>query len=60
VTLEMFDLNGKLVHTFFRNEPKSQGENIAVMYVPAAVVPGAYVLRLHTALGSTGIRIVVE
>jgi uncharacterized delta-60 repeat protein len=60
VTLEMFDLNGKLVHTFFRNEQKSQGENIAVMYIPAAVVPGAYVLRLQTALGSTGIRIVVE
>lgn len=60
VTLEMFDLNGKLIHTFFQKEQKPQGENTAIMHIPTSVVAGAYVLRLQTGLGSIGIRIMVE
>lgn len=60
VTLELFDIQGKLCHIFLQQENRPQGENAETLKLPQTLMPGVYILKAQTERGSKSVRVVVE
>lgn len=58
LTLEMYDITGKIVKTFFNNKSFSQGKNSIELEFESTIPTGNYILKLSSSIGSQSIQII--
>jgi hypothetical protein len=59
VSLYLYDLQGKIIHTFFNNQPTEKGSHEVELNIPNEIPNGIYLIVFQTNIGITSIRIQV-
>jgi uncharacterized delta-60 repeat protein len=54
ITIELFDISGKLIKTYFSNKQRSQGNQKEILYFDESIPAGSYILSIKS--GSIRIR----
>ena len=57
LSLQLFDINGRLINTFMKNEKRETGSNMETFSFPADAPPGPYTLILSGTNGKVGIKL---
>ncbi|HYV95726.1 MAG TPA: T9SS type A sorting domain-containing protein [Chitinophagales bacterium] len=60
ITINMYDLNGRLVQVFFEKQNKLKGTHQEVLKISKSLAPGNYVVQVSNGSESTQIQIVKE
>jgi uncharacterized delta-60 repeat protein len=57
ITIQLYDVHGKLVSTFLENEKQEAGEHKQSIVLPNTIAPGAYVIVISSPNGRMSIKV---
>ncbi len=57
VTIQLYDLNGRLVHVFCSAEKRESGQHTERLAFPSGLSAGTYMLQLSTTKGRVGLQV---
>lgn len=58
ISIQLLDINGKLLKTFIQDEQRKQGEQEEIIKLPGSIPSGQYILLLSGTSGRIGVRII--
>jgi hypothetical protein len=57
VSIQLFDLGGRLLHVFCSAEKRESGHHAEKLTFPTGLSAGVYMLQLSTAKGRVGVQV---
>jgi len=57
ISIELMDLNGKIIKTFIANEKRFAGKHEQIITLPSHLDPGNYIIHVSSASGQMGLKI---
>ncbi|MEI7801850.1 MAG: T9SS type A sorting domain-containing protein [Bacteroidota bacterium] len=60
ITIELFDMQGKLVQQFITNETRTKGKHEEVLHLNELLPSGSYILNISNGKNSQGVKVVKE
>ena len=60
ISIVLYDMQGKLVQTFFTNENRNEGEHEEVLHLNESLTSGTYILSISNGKNSQGVKVVKD